>query len=184
MLRHLVTDGPITLANGAVLNVSSTGDVTLTQNHAYEGLRDGDSADVIFSYTMEDAAHAQSTTGATITVSGSNDTPTLDLDNSVPANGNNFSTTEITGDSVAIANTPAITDGLNNAEGQIKSISFALTAVSGGTNSGEGLTLPASMVSNLHDLGIAEVTGNGTDSVTITADTFFTPTTGTSKRIS
>src|SRR5205085_405852 len=50
----------ITLANGAVLNVSPAGAVTLTQNGAYEYLRDGEAANVAFSYTMEDAVHAQS----------------------------------------------------------------------------------------------------------------------------
>ncbi|TMJ03980.1 MAG: tandem-95 repeat protein [Alphaproteobacteria bacterium] len=163
----------IALGNGATLNVSAAGAVTLTQNGAYESLRDGDTASIAFSYTMEDAAHAQSTAGGQVTVNGINDAPTLDLN--THAAGNDFATLETSGGSTAIASDPAVTDGAANAEGQIKSITLHLTAASGGTDAGEALTIPAGVESALESLGIATITGSGTDTLTVTATTFFTP---------
>jgi VCBS repeat-containing protein len=168
----------ITLANGALLNVSSAGAVTLTQNGKYEALRDGESANVVFSYTMEDSAHAQSSAGAQITINGINDAPTLDLDSATA--GNDFSTVETSGGVAAIANNPAVTDGVANAEGQISSITLHLTAASGATDTGEGLLLPPGLESTLETLGIANITGAGTDTLTITATSFFTPATAQS----
>ena len=161
----------ITLANGAVLSVAANGDVTLTQNGVYESLRTGDTAGVDFSYTMQDTAHAQSSTTAHITVNGVNDAPTLDLDGSTA--GNDFTTSETSGNSAAIANAPVVTDDGN----QIKSITLHLSAASGSPelSAGEGFTWSneASAVS----LGIATVTGHGTDTLTITATTSFTAAT-------
>ncbi len=71
----VLAGGTITLANGAQLSVSSTGAVTLTQNSAYNALANGSTANVVFSYTMQDTAGAQSTAGAAIQVNGVNDAP-------------------------------------------------------------------------------------------------------------
>jgi Ca2+-binding RTX toxin-like protein len=166
--------GTLTLANGAQLSVSSTGVVTLTQNGQYESLRTGETSDVLFSYTMQDTAGAQSTAASKITVTGVNDAPTLDLNTG--AAGDDFSTLATSGDTnTAISANTAVNDGVNDAEGRIKSIVLNLTAVSGGTDTGEGLNLPAGYEAALEGFGIADITGAGTSTLTITATTFFTP---------
>src|SRR5204862_188640 len=83
----------------------------------------------------------------------------LDLDNA--SVGNDYSTLETSGGTAAIANNPVVTDGANNAEGQIKSITLHLTAAVGtpDTDHGEGLQFPASLASALSTLGIATVSG-------------------------
>ena len=73
----------IHLASGADLSVSSTGNVTLTQNGAYNSQHAGDAANIVFSYTMEDVVHAQSSTDALITVNGVNDAPAA-VDDAAP----------------------------------------------------------------------------------------------------
>ena len=181
----------VSAVNGASANVGTAvagtyGTLTLNANGSYsyalnnasvEGLRDGQTVLDTFTYTISDghggAANAVSTSTLTVTVHGTNDAPTLDLDTAVAGNG--FSGLETSGGSTAISNSPLVTDEIANAEGQIKSITLHLTAASGGTDTGEGLLLPAGMENTLETLGIANITGAGTDTLTITATSFFTP---------
>jgi hypothetical protein len=105
-----------------------------------------------------------------ITVADVNDVPTLDL-NTTNA-GDDFATVATSGDSsTAISGNTAISD----AEGRIKTITLNLSAVSGATGTGEGLHLPAGYEPVLETLGIADITGDGTTTLTITAATSFTP---------
>ena len=185
----------VSAVNGASANVGAAvvgvyGTLTLNANGSYsyvlnnasaavQGLGATETATDIFTYTISDghggAANAASTSTLTVTVHGTNDTPTLDLDTAVAGNG--FSGLETSGGSTAISNSPLVTDGIANAEGQIKSITLHLTAASGGTDTGEGLLLPAGMENMLETLGIANITGAGGDTLTITATSFFTPAT-------
>ncbi|MBU2582412.1 MAG: tandem-95 repeat protein, partial [Alphaproteobacteria bacterium] len=67
----------ITLANGAVVSIEANGDVTLTQNDAFDGLDDGDSETIAFAYTVSDTGGLTATSAGAITVTGTNDGPVV-----------------------------------------------------------------------------------------------------------
>ena len=158
----------------AQLTVLGTGEVVLTQNGAFEFLRTGETRTISFSYTMRDLAGATDVSSVSLTVTGANDAPTLDLDTATA--GDNFATVATSGDlNTAISGNTAISDGLADAEGRIKIIKLELAAVSGVTDTNEGLHLPAGYAAALFNLGIANVTGDGSATLTITAMTSFSP---------
>jgi len=165
---------PVGPGGAAQFTVEADGDVVLLQNGAYEFLRTGETRNIAFSYVVTDTQGATDTTAVNLTITGNNDAPTLDLNTAT--GGDDFSTVATSGDlNTAISGNTAITDGIGDAEGRIKSIVINLSAVSGGTDTGEGLTLPAGFEATLEGLGIATITGAGSSTLTITATTVFSP---------
>ena len=77
--QTVAAGGTITLTNGATLSVASNGDVTLTQNGAYEALAVGQSAQAVFTYTATDGALTDDA-AAVITIAGANDAPVANDD--------------------------------------------------------------------------------------------------------
>src|SRR5262249_21736141 len=65
----------VTAGNGATLSVASDGTVTFNQNGGFNNLAQGAINAQFFQYTMEDAAHLQSTATGQINITGVNDAP-------------------------------------------------------------------------------------------------------------
>ena len=166
-------NGSVAGAYGTLV-INTNGSYTYTLNNslpAVQSLGAGQTATETFTYTITDGItpNASATATLTVTVNGANDAPTLDLD--IATGGDDFATLATSGDTnTAISGDTAITD----AEGSIKSIVLNLTAT-GGTDTGEGLNLPAGYEATLEGLGIATITGAGSSLLTITATSSFSP---------
>ncbi|MEW8506961.1 MAG: DUF4347 domain-containing protein, partial [Candidatus Thiodiazotropha sp.] len=68
---------PVTLASGAQVTFQSNGTYTYNTNGQFEGLGAGDSVDDSFTYQISDGNGGFATATVTITVNGSNDTPSI-----------------------------------------------------------------------------------------------------------
>ncbi|MEH6645905.1 Ig-like domain-containing protein [Sulfitobacter sp.] len=135
------------------LTLDADGDYTysLGVTPKVDALKAGDVRTETFSYTITDDKGATSTTSLTVTVNGTNDTPTLAI---TPATG-----TQTSGETLIVATAADIVDP----ELQIASLSFDLAAVSGVLDAADALVLDAGFMSTLQLLGF-NVTGDGNTS--------------------
>ncbi|MES9926148.1 MAG: FG-GAP-like repeat-containing protein, partial [Candidatus Thiodiazotropha endolucinida] len=92
---------PITLASGAQVTFQANGSYTYNTNGQFEGLGSGDSVDDIFTYQIGDGNGGFDTATVTITINGSNNTPsitsadlTLDEGQTVTLGDANFTVTD------------------------------------------------------------------------------------------
>jgi VCBS repeat-containing protein len=151
----------ITLPSGALLTLRADGSYAYNPNSKFNGLRAGQSASEVFTYTVTDAMGASSTATVTVTITGVNDAPiaqpdsiATDEDTAVSGNvvandfdpdqGDTRTVVAVNGSAAAVGQTIILASGAGltvNADGTFTyDPSGAFDSLRAGQTSGDGFT--------------------------------------------